>query len=38
MDNGNVVEKGTFEELINNKGEFFNLYNIKDERELVESI
>lgn len=38
MDNGNVVEKGTFDELINNKREFFNLYNIKDESELVESI
>ena len=35
MDNGNVVEKGSFDELINNKGEFYNLYTIEGESELV---
>ena len=38
MNNGNVVEKGNFDELINNKGEFFNLYNIEGQSELVGSI
>ena len=31
MNNGYVVEKGTFDQLINNKGEFYNLYSIKSE-------
>ena len=35
MDNGNVVEKGSFDELINNKKEFYDLYTIEGESELV---
>lgn len=35
MDNGNVVEKGSFDELINNKKEFYNLYTIEGESEVV---
>lgn len=31
MNNGYVVEKGKFDELINNKGEFYNLYSIESE-------
>lgn len=35
MDNGNVVEKGKFDELINNKKEFYDLYTIEGESEVV---
>lgn len=35
MDNGNVVEKGSFDDLINYKGEFYKLYTIEGENELV---
>lgn len=37
MDNGNVVEKGSFNELINNKGEFYNLYKIEGEKEIIKA-
>lgn len=33
MNNGYVVESGTFDELINKKGEFYNLYSIEAEEE-----
>lgn len=33
MNKGYVVEKGTFDQLINNKGEFYNLYSIESEKE-----
>ena len=33
MNNGYVIESGTFDELINNKGEFYNLYSIDSEEE-----
>ena len=35
MDNGNVVEKGSFDDLINNKKDFYDLYTIEGESELV---
>ena len=35
MDNGRIVEKGSFEELITKKGDFYNLYSVESEKEIV---
>ena len=34
-DNGRIVEKGSFEELISKKGDFYNLYSVESEKEIV---
>lgn len=35
MSDGEIVERGSFYELINNKREFYNLYNIEYEKEIL---
>lgn len=38
MDKGKVVEMGSFSELVNTKGEFYNLYSIESEDNLNEEV
>lgn len=35
MDEGNIVERGKFDELINKKGKFYSLYTIEVEKEIA---
>ena len=35
MDNGKVIESGSFNELINKRGEFYNLYSIEGEKDTI---
>lgn len=35
MDNGTVVERGSFEELINSKGEFYDLYTVEMQKKTT---
>ena len=37
MDNGNIVEQGNHEELLNKKGFYYNLYNSQFETKTSES-
>ena len=38
MDNGKIIEKGNFNELMDNRGEFYKLYSINEESRLDEEI
>ena len=35
MDEGNIVETGTFDELIDKKGKFYSLYTLEGEKEIA---
>lgn len=35
MDNGKIIESGSFNELINKRGEFYNLYSIEGEKDAI---
>lgn len=35
MDNGKIIECGSFDDLINKRGEFYNLYSIEGEKDTI---